>query len=115
MSSQLRIINWKPDQIVPDLNTGQLPSLKPSTAKQNFLPYSQSVARDPSGPHNPMVWGEVNTLIIKPSSGGKTQVYNGLSDPKEAAPNTELLLWVFPEFLVFSQFNKQLGGKIHPS
>lgn len=109
MSSNLRLINWGPKAITPTLNEKDLGSVKESSAPFNYYPFTTSVPRDPSGPGGPGVWGRDNSLRVRPTGGGATLTYDNLQDPEGAAPNNELLLWIFPEFLVFSQFDKQLA------
>ncbi|WP_189370799.1 hypothetical protein [Tateyamaria omphalii] len=97
------------------LNTKVLSELKPSEAKHNYIPDSLSVRREPTNAPTPGVWGRINTLVIKSKAVSGSQTYNDLHDPEGAAPNTEMLLWVFDGYLVISQLGKQLGEKIYPS
>lgn len=113
MSSNLYLINWCPNSITATLNTQPLSPIKPSSSQFNYFPFSLAVHRDASGAGKPGVWGNDNALIIL--SDGASKLYNNLKDPSGAAPNNDLLLWIFTDFLVFSQFENQLGSPIHPS
>ncbi|MGD2114034.1 MAG: hypothetical protein PVG07_03215 [Acidobacteriota bacterium] len=114
MSSMLFLINWSPDSVTPTLNQGMLTSIKPSSATYEYYPYQITVPRDASGPGEPGEWGNVNSLVVKHSGSSGSQVYNDLADPEGAEPNTDLLLWIFPEFIVFSQRETQLGSPVYP-
>lgn len=113
MSSTLYMINWCPNSITATLNTEQLPQIKPSSSKGNYFPPSLPVERDASGPGKPAVWGNDNALIVLVD--GSSKRYNNIKDPNGAAPNNDLLLWIFADFVVFSQFDSQLGSPVHPS
>jgi hypothetical protein len=113
MSSNLYLINWCPNSITATLNTQPLSPIKPSSSQFNYFPSSLAVQRDASGAGKPGVWGNDNALIVL--AEGTSKLYNNLKDPKGAAPNNDLLLWIFTDFLVFSQFENQLGSPIHPS
>lgn len=114
MSSNLYLINWCPNSITATLNTQPLaPPIKVSSSQFNYFPFSLAVLRDVSSAGKPGVWGNDNALIVLVD--GKSKLYNNLKDPNDAAPNNDLLLWIFTDFLVFSQFNNQLGSPIHPS
>jgi hypothetical protein len=114
MSSNLYLINWSPHSITPTLNTLPLsPPIKPSSSQINYFPLSLAVHRDASSAGKPGVWGKDNALIVL--ADGTSKLYNNLKDPNGAAPNNDLLLWIFTDFLVFSQFENQLGSPIHPS
>lgn len=115
MSATLWIINWAPEEVTPSLNTEDLSPVKATEAKYNYFPISTSVPRDASAPGEPGIWGNNNSLTVKPTGGGSSQIYNNLQDPEGAAPNTDLLLWIFPDFLVFSQLDKQLGNPVKPT
>mmetsp|Transcript_22455 Transcript_22455/g.36275 ORF Transcript_22455/g.36275 Transcript_22455/m.36275 type:complete len:120 (-) Transcript_22455:805-1164(-) len=115
MSSSLRIINWQADKMEATLNNKLVASLKAAQSKYDYIPESSSVTREPTSAPDPGVWGWANELIIKSFAISGSQVYNDIKDPSDAAPNIELLLWVFPDYAVFSQLEKQLGDKIHPS
>ncbi|MBY5935086.1 hypothetical protein KUV51_18925 [Tateyamaria omphalii] len=115
MASDLRIINWQADKMTPTLNFQGLSELKPSEARHHYLPYSQTVPRKPADAPKPGEWGRINTLVITSRASSEAQTYNDLYDPEGAAPNNEMLLWVFKDYLVISQLGKQLGGKIYPS
>ncbi|CAA0081656.1 Uncharacterised protein [BD1-7 clade bacterium] len=112
MSSTIRFVNWMPESVTPVLNQSMLSDLKTSTAAHSYFPYSMSVPRQPDQPPSAGVWGNTNNLVVK--SGGKSQIYNNLTEPENSAPNQELILWVFPDFVIFSQFEKQLGEKVFP-
>lgn len=115
MSSTLFLINWAPEAVTVTLNQGQLPSIDVTDSSFSYYPYSDTVPRDASGPGAPGRWGDVNQLVVQPSGGGSSQIYNGIKDPEKAAPNTNLLLWIFPSFIVFSQLDNQLGEPVYPS
>lgn len=112
MASNLYLINWCPNEITATLNTQPLSPIKPSSSQFNYFPPSLAVQRDASGAGKSGVWGNDNALIVLVE--GKSKLYNNLKDPKGAAPNNDLLLWIFTDFLVFSQFENQLGSPIHP-
>lgn len=114
MSSTLFLINWSPYPIRVTLNTQQLtPPINPSVSKYNYFPNSLSVRRDTSAPGKPGIWGNDNALIVLVDSASK--LYNSIKDPSGAAPNHDLLLWIFEDFVVFSQFDNQLGSPVNPS
>ena len=113
MSSTLYLINWCPNSITATLNTKQLSPINPSKSQYNYFPYSLSVHRDASAPGKAGEWGNDNALIILVD--GSSKRYNNIKDPNGAAPNNELLLWIFTDFVVFSQFENQLGSPINPS
>jgi len=113
MSSTLYMINWCPNTITPTLNTKPLSKIDPSLSKYNYFPSSLAVARDASGPGKAGVWGNDNALIVLVD--GTSKLYNSIKDPSGAAPNNDLLLWIFTDFVVFSQFDNQLGSPVHPS
>ena len=115
MSSTLYVINWCPVGITVTLNTQRLsPSpIKPSSPQQNYFPFTTSVPRNVSGPGQMGVWGNDNALIVLVD--GTSKLYNSIKDPNGAAPNNDLLLWIFTDFVVFSQFDNQLGNPVHPS
>lgn len=113
MSSTLYLINWCPQKVTATLNTKQLSQITASSSKYNYIPYTLSVPRDSSGPGQPGVWGNDNTLVVLVD--GASKVYNSIKDPNDAAPNNDLLLWIFADFVVFSQFDKQLGNPVNPS
>lgn len=108
------LINWCPNQITVTLNAQQLaPPIKTSSSQSNYFPYTLSVLRDAAVPGRPGVWGNDNTLVILVDGGSK--LYNNIKDPNGAAPNNDLLLWIFTDFVVFSQFDNQLGSPVNPS
>ena len=114
MSSSLYLINWCPNSVTATLNTQPLsPPIKPSSSGSNYFPYSLAVQRDASLPGKPGVWGNDNALIVLVD--GKSKLYNDIKDPNGAAPNNDLLLWIFTDFVVFSQFDNQLGSPVYPS
>ena len=114
MSSTLYLINWCPNSITATLNTLPLtPPIKPSTNQFNYFPFAFPVQRDASAPGKPGVWGTDNALIVLVD--GASKLYNRIKDPNGAAPNNDLLLWIFTDFVVFSQFENQLGSPVHPS
>ena len=113
MSSNLYMINWCPNSITPTLNTQSLSPIKPSSSQYNYFPFSLAVARNASVPGKPGVWGNDNALIVLVD--GTSKLYNNIKDPSGAAPNNDLLLWIFTDFVVFSQFDNQLGSPVHPS
>jgi hypothetical protein len=114
MSSLLYLINWTPQKVTPTLNQMTLPAINAASAAFEYYPFQVAVKRDASGPGKPGQWGNVNTLVVIPSSGGTSQIYNYIKDPDGAAPNNALLLWIFPDFVVFSQFDEELGAHITP-
>ena len=109
MSSTLYLINWCPNPIT--LTT--TPAIKSSRVQDNYFPFSLPVLRDASLPGKPGVWGNDNALIILVD--GTSRLYNSIKDPNGAAPNNDLLLWIFTDFVVFSQFENQLGSPVNPS
>ena len=114
MSSTLYMINWSPYTITPTLNTEQLSSITTAMKEYNYFPYPVlAVTRDASLPGKPGVWGNDNALIVRVDSASK--VYNNIKDPNGAVPNNDLLLWIFTDFVVFSQFDSQLGSPVSPS
>ncbi|MEM7586878.1 MAG: hypothetical protein AAF560_26040 [Acidobacteriota bacterium] len=115
MSSRLWIINWTAFDVDTSLNQLALETLKASTARDHYFPYATSAPRDPSRPGEPGIWGSANNLVVVPGSGSGSQIYNGLPDPRQAVPTADLLLWIFPSCLVFSQESKQLGECVKPS
>lgn len=115
MASNLRIVNWQANKMASTLNAKALSELKPSEARYNYIPNSLTVPREPASAPAPGVWGRHNTLVVQSDGSSGSQLYNDLHDPSGAAPNTEMLLWVFKDYLVFSQLGKQLGEKIYPS
>ncbi|MCB4379129.1 hypothetical protein FZX02_01415 [Synechococcus sp. MU1644] len=115
MASNLRIINWQADKMTSTLNTKALAPLAHSQAKYNYIPNSLTVRREPASEPAPGVWGRHNTLVVQSEGSSGSQLYNDLTDPADAAPNIEMLLWIFPDYVVFSQLEKQLGQKIYPS
>jgi len=114
MSSNLYLINWCPNSISVTLNTEPFypPPIEPSTSQYNYFPPSLAVQRDVSSSGKKGVWGKDNALIVLVD--GKSKLYNNLKDPSGATPNNDLLLWIFSDFLWFSQFENQLGSPIHP-
>ena len=108
------LINWTPNDVKPTLNQGVLSKIQASAAKFNYYPNQIAVRRDVSVSGKPGQWGNVNTLIVVPSPGGTSQIYNNIKDPEGAAPNNTLLLWIFPDFVVFSQFDEERGDHITP-
>lgn len=114
MSTTITIVNWKPEDLIPSLNQFDLAVIKATKAAYDYYPYTTSTAREPSKPASPGIWGETNTLVVKPVGGGTSQIYNNLSDPSGAAPNNPLMLWIFPEFLIFSQFENQISNPVYP-
>lgn len=113
MSSTLYMINWCPNPITVTLNTQQFtPPIKVSSSKSNYFPFTLPVPRDASVAGRPGVWGNDNTLIVLVD--GSSKLYNNIKDPNGAAPNNDLLLWVFSDFVVFSQFDNQLGSPVNP-
>jgi hypothetical protein len=115
MSSTIRFVNWSAKSVIPSLNGGDLSELDVSSASFNYYPYSNQAQRDASQPPSERFWGNSNSLTIRPVDGGDTQIYNDLSEPDGTAPNNELILWIFPDYVVFSQFENQLGDPIKPS
>jgi hypothetical protein len=114
MSSTLYLINWCPNPITVTLNAQQFtPPIKTSSSQSNYFPYALSVLRDASVPGRAGVWGNDNALIILVD--GTSKRYNNIRDPNDAAPNNDLLLWIFTDFVVFSQFDNQLGSPVNPS
>lgn len=113
MSSTLYLINWCPNAITATLNIQQLSPIKPSSSKNNYFPSTLAVQRDASAPGKPGVWGNDNALIVLVD--GSSKRYNSIKDPNGAAPNNDLLLWIFTDFVVFSQFDNQLGSPVNPS
>lgn len=113
MSSSLYLINWCPNPVTSTLNTQPLSQIKTSSSQYNYFPSSLAVPRDASSAGKSGVWGNDNALIVLVD--GKSKLYNNLKDPNGAAPNNDLLLWIFTDFLVFSQFENQLGSPIYPS
>jgi hypothetical protein len=113
MSSTLYMINWCPNTITATLNTKPLSPINPSLSKFNYFPNSLAVPRDASVPGKAGVWGNDNALIVLVD--GTSKLYNSIKDPNGAAPNNDLLLWIFTDFVVFSQFDNQLGSPVHPS
>lgn len=114
MSSSLYLINWCPNSITATLNTLPLsPPIKPSSSGSNYFPLSLAVPRNTSVPGKPGVWGNDNALIVLVD--GRSKLYNSIRDPNGAAPNNDMLLWIFTDFVVFSQFDNQLGSPVHPS
>lgn len=113
MSSTLYLINWSPYQITATLNTLPLSPISPSLSKYNYFPNSLAVKRDPSAHGKAGEWGNDNALIVMVDGASKR--YNNIKDPNDAAPNNELLLWIFNDFVVFSQFENQLGSPVNPS
>jgi hypothetical protein len=108
------MINWCPNAITVTLNTQQFsPPINPSSSKYNYFPYQLAVPRDASVPGKPGVWGNDNALIVLVD--GTSKRYNSIKDPNGAAPNNDLLLWIFTDFVVFSQFDSQLGDPVSPS
>lgn len=114
MSSTLLFVNWAPDVVTPELNGKTLNQLKASSASFNYLPYSFSVPRDTNVAPTAGVWSSSNTLIIRAGEGGDPQLYQDLSDPDGAVGGNPMLLWIFPSFIIYSQFEQQLGGEIYP-
>lgn len=114
MSTTITFANWAAADVIPSLNQFDLKALKATQASFDYYPYTTSTTRDPSQPGGPGLWGSVNNLVIKPTGGGTSQVYNNLPDPADAAPNNPLMLWIFPEFIVFSQFEKQISDPVYP-
>jgi hypothetical protein len=107
------MINWCPNQITVTLNGQQFsPPIKSSRSQDNYFPFSLPVLRDASLPGKLGVWGNDNALIVLVDGASKT--YNNIRDPNGAAPNNDMLLWIFNEFVVFSQFENQLGNPVHP-
>ncbi|MEK6304208.1 MAG: hypothetical protein AABO41_26265 [Acidobacteriota bacterium] len=113
MSSTLYMINWCPNKVTATLNTKQLSPIDPSLSKDYYFPDSLAVPRDASVPGKAGVWGNDNALIVLVD--GANKLYNSIKDPSGAAPNNDLLLWIFTDFVVFSQFDNQLGSPVHPS
>jgi hypothetical protein len=113
MSSTLYLINWCPYQITATLNTLPLTPINPPLSKYNYFPNSLAVNRDASAPGKPGVWGNDNALIVLVDGASKR--YNSIKDPNGAAPNNDVLLWIFDDFVVFSQFDNQLGSPVNPS
>ena len=114
MSSTLYLINWSPFPITVTLNTQQFsPPINFSLAKNNYFPESLAVQRDPSGTGKPGIWGNNNALIVLVD--GTSKLYNNIKDPSDATPNNLLLLWIYTDFVVFSQFDNQLGNPVNPS
>ena len=112
MSSNLYLVNWTPLQIVPVLNGSQLTKIPPAEAKDDYVPYSLTIIRVAS--ESPPVGGEWcadNELVIK--QNGQTQRYE-LADPSPGQGDTDLFLWTFPDFIVFSQRSRQVGDRHYP-
>jgi hypothetical protein len=114
MTSTLSIINWAPTKITATLNQIQLSALSTSTPSDNYYPYNLDVPRVPGAPP-PGSWGSVNSLTLKSTDVSWTRIYNYLTEPRGAKPNIALMLWVFQDYLVFSQIGEQLGPTISPN
>ena len=108
MSSSLFIVNWTASAITPTLNGTQLPSIPTSKASENYFPYDISVPRT-TGTSQPGIWGTLNNFQVTLTESSKTEVYNSLADPKCAKPNIALMMWVFPDNVVFSQIGERLS------
>jgi hypothetical protein len=114
MSSTLYLINWCPNPITVTLNKKEFsPPINPSRNRDNYFPFALAVHRDASAPGKSGEWGNDNTLVVLVD--GSSKLYNNIKDPNGAAPNNDLLLWIFTDFVVFSQFDHQLGNPVNPS
>lgn len=114
MGSTLSILNWTPARITPTLNQTVLESIPSSAAQDNYYPYNQDVPRVPGAPP-PGIWGAINNLTVKSTDVSQTRIYNSLAEPADARPNIALMLWVFPDYLIFSQIGEQLGPPVKPN
>jgi len=114
MSTTITFVNWRPEELIPSLNQFDLAAIKATKASFEYYPYTTNALRNPSEPGQPGVWGYTNNLVVKPVGGGSSQVYNNLADPAGAAPNNPIMLWIFPDFLIFSQFEKQISDPVYP-
>jgi hypothetical protein len=114
MSSTLSIINWTPSPITVMLNQAQLDQIPTSTRDDSYYPYNLEVPRH-GGPPTEGTWGADNNSLVVMSSASPTKIYNSLADPGKAGPNIALMLWVFPDCLIFSQLGEQLGTPVKPN
>lgn len=113
MSSNTLFINWTPYLVAVNLNGKNVASINPARQQDSYFPYQETVERDTSTSNKPGVWGMSNSMAL--TMDGQATIYNDLNDPSGAAPNVDLLVWIFPDFLVLSQLGKQLGNRIVPS
>ena len=110
--SQLITYNWTPWTMavqVNGINNTPWSPLKPSAAAYDYFPYSGQILRDLSQDHGaPNVWGKTNKLIIKFEETSGSLSFPGVQEPSDALIDVDLLLWVFPDRVVFSQRNRWL-------
>jgi hypothetical protein len=114
MSSTLSILNWTPTDITATLNQIPLDPILPSAARDHYYPYNLDVPRVAGAPP-PGSWGAINNLTVKSTGVSQTQIYNSLAEPEKARSNIALMLWVFPDCLIFSQVGEQLGPPVKPN
>ncbi len=113
MSSTLSILNWTPTAITVTLNQTPLDPIPTSAVPDHYYPYNLDVPRVAGSPP-PGSWGAINSLTVKSTDAPQTKVYDSLADPEGAAQNIALMLWVFPDCLIFSQVGEQLGPPVTP-
>lgn len=115
MSSDLKVINWTSKDVHVTLNVGSAHRLNaPSRDSSCYVPTVRSWPRDTTSQRKRGDrWGSVNDLTVDVWWGGESHWYD-LADPRGAAMDLELLLWVFPDYLVFSQAGRQLGDVVPP-
>ena len=114
MSSILNFVNWTPTRVTPTLNGGVLQKVLAAEAKDSYVPYSISIERNATQ-RQPIEdeWCANNELLIVREGVSGTQIYR-LDDPSPGQADTELFLWVFPDFIVFSQRSQQVGNRQYP-
>lgn len=82
--------------------------LKPSESRYNYNPYFDQVPRDLSLDHGTAnTWGKTNRLIIRWDEVDEPMVFSKIDDPG-GLTDVDILLWVFPDRVVFSQQSSEL-------
>lgn len=115
--TSLVIYNWAPWDTYVQVNgiadTSWSP-LKGSQLKYGYFPYSKPVPRDLSLDFGTAeTWGKCNDLTIKWAEVDDPMFFSRIADPG-GLTNVDLLLWVFPNRVVFSQQSSQLA-EVYPT
>ncbi|HEX8282668.1 MAG TPA: hypothetical protein VF588_04910 [Pyrinomonadaceae bacterium] len=84
--------------------------IKTSGAGDNYYPFSQTTTRDLSKDHgDPGKWGRNNRLQIGWADVDQPMKFKNIQDPAGALGSVDLLVWIFPDRVVFSQQASWLG------
>ena len=109
--ADLIIFNWAPWEAYVELNSiSGIPGspIQSSQQQYDYYPFKLQVPIDLSNDHGPAnSWGKINDFRVKWPETSQPDNYLNLANPA-AATGGDLLLWIFPDKVVFSQLNQYL-------